>query len=158
MPRSRGPRRSSTKPARAHSLAGERADGRRMGPAANRDQIYLPPELRLNYRQSHNTRVAHGMDRHECPSETGGDHRQSPIITIAPIHGRASNALRLKYGIGVAGELAIRPVNILFAIEILDGHCVSSGKPMLARQRGHDLLPEEWHDVRQTSGSCPGMQ
>src|SRR3954447_10315313 len=110
MPCSRAPKRSSAKPARAHSLAGKRADGRRMRPAPNGDQIYLPPELRLNYGQSDNACVAHCMDRHEGPSETGCDHRQSPVITIAPINGRASNPLRLKNGIGVAGKLTIRSV------------------------------------------------
>src|SRR5262245_32705582 len=73
-------------PARAHGLPYERTHGRRMRPAAHREQVDLPPDFRLDQRPHDDVPAIEGaVLRHETEAETGRHHGQNPVVAFAAI-------------------------------------------------------------------------
>ena len=89
-----------------------------MGAASDADKLHVAPELRFDHRPSHNAWIAGAIGGHEAEPETGGYHGQSPVVALAPIGGRAGDALRAENFVGVAGKLAVDAMNVALAVKL----------------------------------------
>src|SRR5215475_2654614 len=101
-----------------------------MRPSSDIDEIHVPPELGLHDRQSRNAGVLDGVSWHEREAQPGRDHRQSPVVPLAPIGRRACDALLLQNLISIPGEFAIHAMNIGFAIHLPYRECLLVSETM----------------------------
>src|ERR1051326_5803002 len=113
-------------PLRSHRLAHERADSRRMRPPPDGDQAHFAPEFRLDQRPGNHPVVIDGIFGHQPESQPRRDHREDPIVAVAPIHHLAGRAASGEYRACV--QFAVAAVQIALAIEILDANRVAGGE------------------------------
>src|SRR5262249_58465560 len=123
-------------------------------------------ETRLTSRQnSGSTRgrpatpsVLDRVGRHECPAQARCDHRQRPVVAIAPINRPAMNVLGSEHRVGIARKLAVHAVDVALAIEIFDANTAAIRQAVIrlmaiticSRKRGMTCV--------RSSGALPGMQ
>ena len=136
------------KPFFPHGFPHQRAHARRIGSASDRDQIDFAPELRLNHGQRDDAGMPSGIFRHEGKAKSRRNHGQGPIVAFTPVGRRACHAFFLEDMVGVAGEFAIHPVNIRFAIELPDRKSTFAGETMTAMNCDDHLLLKQRHHVR----------
>src|SRR5580704_5387245 len=107
-----------SEPGLPHRLTDQRADRRRIATPSYAHQAYLSPKFRLDDRQTDHVGVFDRVCRHECESQSGGDHSQGPVVALAPIDGTAGNSLLLENVVGIPGELAVDAMDIGFVIHL----------------------------------------
>src|SRR5262245_29511910 len=114
-----------------------------MWPATHAHQIHLSPKLRLDDGQRYDAGMTRGIGGHEAKAKPGCDHRQGPVLAIAPIGRFHGHALIVKNAIGVTCKFAIVSMDVRFAIEVLDCDCPLIGKTMARMDDDYHLLLEK---------------
>src|SRR5712692_8584522 len=115
--------------------------------STNADQIDLAPKLGLNDRQGNDACMFCRMLWQKAKAKSGCDHRQGPVVAVAPIGRITSDALLRENGIGVSGKFAIVAMNIVLAVDIPDPDSALVGKTMPKADGDHHALPEQRHHV-----------
>src|SRR5918994_5598464 len=86
---------------------------------ADGHQVHLAPELGIDHGAADHERVLGAALRHEAEAETGGNHRQDPVIAFAAVHRLASLKPMLPPECaGIAEELAVDPVEVSIARKV----------------------------------------
>src|SRR5215472_16044766 len=130
-----------------HGLPYQCADTRRVGSAPDCDEVHLSPELRFNDRQRGDARMLDGICGHEGKSQTSSDHGHRPIVAFTPIRRGAGDTLLLKNVVGIAGKLAVHPMYVTLAVQLLDRESRLACEPMALMNGDDHLLTEERHNV-----------
>jgi len=103
----------------------------------------VAPEFRVGDRQGHHARVLGGMFGHETEAKPGGDHRQRPVVTIAPVDRADGDALFGEDGIGIAGKFTIVAVYVAFIAHVFHLHATLVGEAVGQMDGHHHLLAEK---------------
>src|ERR1700722_18246091 len=146
------PLRSTSEPRLPHRFAHQRADRRRIATPSYAHQAYLSPKFGLDDRQTDHAEMFDRVCRHECKSQPGGDHSQSPVVALAPIDGVAGDSVLFENPVGVTSEFAIHAMDIALAIHLLDGESPRFGETMVAVNGENHLLAKQGNRVNALIG------
>src|SRR4030088_1033385 len=85
---------------------------------------------------------------HEGISQSGGGHRQHPVVAIAAIDGLAIDAKPIEHFVSQHAEFAIDALEVRLAVEINDLDLLLSCQFVSRMERDHHLLPKERQVVK----------
>src|SRR6266446_4974203 len=94
-----------------------------------------------------------GICRHEGEAQSRRNHRKGPVVALAPIGGRAGDALLLQNLICVTGELTIYAMDVVLAVHLPHRKRPLVSEAVTAMHGEHHLLTKK----RNGMGSLIGL-